>query len=133
MLQSKYVGGVYKLKLTKNTQGCFHSISHSCEETTEKILSSISWAQIHECLHRIIILMVPLSPMLSYQWDVMVWSGAVNRRARPRRSFSQQKELFHCRNSGHFPGGANVSRNGPLIGPFSLSVSIAGEELWTNK
>src|SRR4029434_2542770 len=29
----------------------------------------------------------------------------------------------------HFPGGVNVYRNGPQIGPLSLSVSIAVQEL----
>ena len=29
------------------------------------------------------------------------------------------KVLFHCRNSGRFPGNENVSRNGFLIGPSS--------------
>lgn len=37
--------------------------------------------------------------------------------------------LFHGRNSGHFPGGAHVYRNGPLTSPLGFHGSAGTTDL----
>ena len=49
----------------------------------------------------------------------------------PSRADSIKSRFSSAGTRGHFPSGANVYRN--LISPFSLSVSIVGQELQTYK